>query len=87
MEKQKIRSKIKYRIIAPTHVIKEHEADFIMVPSIEGDVGIISKHAPLLANLRKGIIRIKNGESAEELDVKHGFVEVLDDLVTILVNE
>ncbi len=58
MDKHK--KKLKLKFISPTKLIKEQEADFIVIPAIDGDIGILPEHTPFLANIREGIVKIKD---------------------------
>jgi F-type H+-transporting ATPase subunit epsilon len=58
----------------------------IIAPAADGEVGILPHHAPLLTTLRPGELRIKRGAIEQALVVTGGFMEVLNDKVTILAD-
>jgi F-type H+-transporting ATPase subunit epsilon len=62
------------------------EAEFVVAPAASGEIGILPKHAPLMAQLRPGSVRIKvPGQAEEELIfVTGGVIEVQPDVVTVL---
>ena len=65
----------------------EGEADFILARSTIGELGVLPRHAPLLAVLAPGELRVdKTGGGSEVLFVGGGFMEVLPDRVTVLAD-
>jgi len=53
---------------------------------VEGDMGILPNHAPLLSSLRYGILRVRNGESEEIFTIAGGVIEVQPEIVTVLAD-
>jgi len=74
------------RIITPRGVKVDQKADMVIMRCLDGDMGFLPGHAPLAAVLGDGILRIKNGKEEEKLALFGGFVEVKDDVVTILTS-
>lgn len=60
------------------------DSTFVLAHGIEGDVGILSGHAPLLIALGVGPLKIERGEDAEYMLVDGGFLQVKDDKVIVL---
>ncbi len=62
-------------------------ASFLAAPSVDGELGILPRHAPLLAQLRPGELRIttESGE-VDEVFIKGGFLEVQPDRVFVLAD-
>lgn len=73
-------------VTAERKVTSEQDVDMVIAPGSEGDLGILPRHAPLLATLRPGVLRIKRGASEEQLAVSGGFVQVNQDRVLILAD-
>jgi F-type H+-transporting ATPase subunit epsilon len=57
----------------------------VTLPGINGSFQILENHAPLIANLGKGTLRIKNGNENAAFDVKGGLVEVVKNKIVVLV--
>ena len=55
------------------------------MPGIEGSFQVLNSHAPKIANLRKGIVVVKNQQKNEKLDENGGIVGVLNNKVIVLV--
>jgi F-type H+-transporting ATPase subunit epsilon len=73
------------RLVTPDRILVDEEADAVELPSKSGYLEVLYGHAPLLAELGVGEVRL-HGVSGGDQDyfVVWGFVEVLPDRVTIL---
>ncbi len=73
------------RVVSPEGVVVETEAEAVTVPSEAGSFGVLPRHAPLVALTDSGLLKASGGEGGDrEYLIHDGFVEVLDDTVTIL---
>src|SRR5262249_25101252 len=63
-------------IMTPERLVMQTQADSVIIPAAEGELGILPHHAPLLAQLEPGQIRLRQGEKLELFAVSGGFVEV-----------
>jgi F-type H+-transporting ATPase subunit epsilon len=78
---------IQVRVVSVERLLFEGEADFVRARSLEGELGILPRHSPLLAALAPGELRIdRTGGESEHLFVGGGFMEVLPDRVTVLAD-
>jgi F-type H+-transporting ATPase subunit epsilon len=66
--------------------VLSQEADFVLAPGSEGELGILPRHTPLLSPLRTGEVMVRNEGVEENLFVSGGFLEVLPDKVVILAD-
>jgi len=84
-------STVPFKLITPTAVAFEGEAELVIAVTTEGEEGILPKHAPFLAALRPGLLRAnvqRDGASARlEMATGEGFMQALPDRVTVLVDE
>ncbi len=71
-------------VISPERTIYEGEADMVVAPAWDGEVGILRHHAPMLALLGEGDVRIRLGTAEHRFFVSGGFLQVAEDAVTIL---
>jgi len=71
-------------LISPERTIYEGEADLVVAPAWDGEVGILRHHAPMLALLGEGDVRIRLGSAEHRFFVSGGFLQVAQDVVTIL---
>lgn len=82
---------IPFKLITPTKVMFDGDADLVIATTTEGEEGILAHHAPFLSALKPGVLRaniIENGAAKRlELATGEGFMQALPDQVTILVDE
>ena len=71
-------------IISPERTIFEGTADSVVAPAWDGEVGILRGHAPLMALLGSGDLRVWQAGKVEHFHVEGGFLQVVDDVVTVL---
>ena len=71
-------------VISPEQTVFEGRADGVVAPAWDGEIGILRGHAPLMAVLGTGEIRITHGGTVERFDVAGGFLQVADNVVTVL---
>jgi F-type H+-transporting ATPase subunit epsilon len=62
------------------------EADMVIAPGVEGEMGILPEHAALLTSLKLGEMRIKLGGAEDDLFISGGFMEVYNNVVTVLAD-
>jgi len=75
---------MKVSVISPERAIFEGDADSVVVPAWDGQLGVMRGHAPLLVLLGEGEMRITNGGVDQSFKISGGFMQVVDDVVTVL---
>ncbi len=75
---------IKLEVVVPDGLLFSGEVDEVTLPGAGGYLGILPQHAPLLSELRVGILSYRVGAEVTELFCRAGFAEVLADKVTVL---
>jgi F-type H+-transporting ATPase subunit epsilon len=73
-------------VTAERLVYSEEGVDEIIVPGVEGELGVLTLHAPLLTMIQPGVLRIVKGGDEVEMAITGGFIEVRDNRVTILAD-
>lgn len=76
---------MKVEILTPDKSLFQGEAEVLTLPGIEGSFQILDRHAPMIANLGKGTVMVKQQQKSEHFDVNGGLVEVLNNKVIVLV--
>lgn len=74
----------KVKVISPDRIFFEGEADLLELKTSEGDIGILAGHIPLTAIVAPGTMRITKDGEVKEAALLEGFVEILQDRVTVL---
>jgi F-type H+-transporting ATPase subunit epsilon len=67
-------------------VFEEPEADMVLIPASEGEMGVLPHHAPVLTTLGFGELVIRKGEAEERFAVYGGVVDVRPDKVVVLAD-
>jgi F-type H+-transporting ATPase subunit epsilon len=75
---------IRVSVISPERIIFEGEADQVVAPAWDGEVGILRNHAPFMVLLGPGELRISQRDTEERFYVSGGFLQVVDNVVTVL---
>jgi F-type H+-transporting ATPase subunit epsilon len=76
-------------LVTPDGAAYEGEAEMIIVPGQIGEIGVLARHAPLIATLRAGATRIHPGDGKDviEFATGPGFFQVLRDRAIALVDD
>lgn len=73
-------------VTAERLVYSEEGIDRLIVPGVEGELGVLTLHAPLLTMIQPGVMRIVKGGDEVDMAITGGFIEVRDNRVTILAD-
>ena len=71
-------------IVTPEARVYSDTIDTVVIPTVEGEVGILPGHIPLLAQVEHGELRVTKGAQTQWLAVGGGFVQVDGDKVSVL---
>lgn len=77
-------STFKFELVSPERVLMSADVDQVVVPGTEGDFTVLVGHAPVVATIRPGVIKVSQGTSAKQIFIRGGFAEVEPDRLTIL---
>ena len=75
---------LRVSIISPERVLYEGETESLVAPAFDGQVGILTSHAPMMTLLGRGELRLGAGASARRFNVDGGFLQVVDDQVRVV---
>ncbi len=79
-------SSIKLDIVTAERVVFSEDVDIVVAPGIEGQLGILPHHAPLMTILEPGELIARKGSDEFSLVVSGGFLEVRPDRVIVLAD-
>jgi F-type H+-transporting ATPase subunit epsilon len=71
-------------IVTPERLAYEDDVDMVMCPGIEGELGVLPHHAPLLTTLGVGELRIRKGGDEESFAIAGGFLQIRPDKVVVM---
>jgi F-type H+-transporting ATPase subunit epsilon len=79
---------LKVSVISPERVLYEGEATAVVAPAYDGEVGILTGHAPMMSLLGKGSLRISGGAgAASQFQIEGGFLQVVDNNVRVVTEK
>jgi len=73
-------------IVTPEATVFDEAVEFVAVPLYDGELGILPGRAPLIGRLGYGELRIRQGARTVQYYIDGGFVQVSDNVVSILTN-
>ena len=76
--------KIQLEVVTPERRVLSEPVDMVTVPGLGGELGILPGHTPLISQLQTGVLTYVQSGKSFQLHVSGGFVEVRDDLVSVL---
>lgn len=71
-------------VISPERTLFDGEATQVVAPAYDGEVGILTGHAPMMALLGRGTLRIASGGGERRFAVEGGFLQVVDNQVRVV---
>ena len=75
-------------LVSPERLLLARQVEMATIPAVEGEMGVLPGHSPMIVALRGGVIRVReNGAESERLFVAGGFAEVAPDRCTVLADE
>jgi len=76
--------KIQVEVVTPERRVLDEAVDLVTIPGLNGELGILPGHTPLISQLKTGILTYVQDGKSFQLHVSGGFVEVRDDHVSVL---
>ena len=74
-------------LVTPEGAAYEGEAEMLIVPGVSGEIGVLARHAPLVAMLKAGEIRIKSSGDWQAFAAGPGYFKVQQDRALVLVDD
>ena len=77
---------LRVSIISPERVLFEGDTDTVVAPAFDGEVGVLTSHAPMMTLLGRGELRLgaPGGPNTRRFSVEGGFMQVVDDQVRVV---
>ena len=70
-----IRDRFNYKLVTPEKIYLEGDAQMVVLPGAEGDLGVLPNHSNIITSLRPGIIKVTNSDQTQSLFVEEGFIK------------
>jgi F-type H+-transporting ATPase subunit epsilon len=74
-------------VISPERCVFEGEADAVVAPAFDGEVGILPRHAPFVTLLGEGRLTATAGSARRSFRVRGGFLQVVDDAIRVVTED
>jgi F-type H+-transporting ATPase subunit epsilon len=75
---------LKVSLISPEAMLYEGEVESVVAPAFDGEVGILTGHAPMMALLGRGVLRVGPPGGGTRFNVEGGFLQVADNQVRVV---
>ena len=79
--------KLNLEVVSPEKLVMSKSVDMVTISGTEGDFGILPGHAAIISSVRPGLLEIESDKEIEKMFISGGFIEVLNDKVSILATE
>jgi F-type H+-transporting ATPase subunit epsilon len=76
---------LQFEMISPEAPVLATPAEFVVLPALNGEMGVLPDHEPFLVQLREGEVRVTAGGSVKNYAVSGGFAEVRQNKVSLFV--
>ncbi len=77
----------KFELVSPERVLMSEEVEHVVLPGVEGDMGVLAGHSPFVVTLRPGVINVLGGDKPRKIYVKDGFAEFTPDTLNVLAEQ
>jgi F-type H+-transporting ATPase subunit epsilon len=77
---------IRCEIVSQDRMVYEGDADIVVLPGTDGEMGILPHHAPLLTTLKFGLIKVRVKGDEQVFTVAGGVAEIQPEIVTVLAD-
>lgn len=78
-----MKKRLALELVTPEKPALSEQADFVALPALEGEMGVLPGHAPFLVQLKPGEVRVRSGDQTRNFAVSGGFAEIQGDKVAI----
>ncbi len=74
-------------VVSPEAVLWSGEAGFVVARTVDGEIGVLAHHEPLMAALATGTVQIQTQAERVRVEVGGGFLQIIDNTVTVLADQ
>ncbi len=77
-------SDVQVVIVTPEKTALDMMADFVVLPLVDGEIGVLTGHSPMVGRLGFGEMRVRVGNQTDKYYVDGGFTQIADNVVSVL---
>ena len=74
-------------VVTPEKTALDRSCEFVTLPLIDGEAGVLPGHAPMIGRLAPGELRVREGGNDDAFYVDGGFVQINNDLISVLTGK
>ena len=78
---------MKIAVISPERTLYDGDATHVVAPAYDGELGILTGHAPMTTLLGRGTLRVMRGGDEQRFHIDGGFLQVVDDVVRVVTEK
>jgi F-type H+-transporting ATPase subunit epsilon len=78
---------LRVSVISPEASLFEGDASAVVAPAFDGEVGILTGHAPMMTLLGKGVLRVEGSSGQRTFSIEGGFLQVVKDQVRVVTEK
>lgn len=82
-----ISADLRFVVVTPERAVMDERVDFAALPMYDGELGVLPGRQPLIGRLGFGELRVDQGPKTLRWYVDGGFVQIRDDVVTVLTRK
>lgn len=82
----RLHERLRCQVVTPEKTLFDKTVDFVALPLLDGELGVLPGRTPLVGRLGYGELRTKTNESVDRYFLDGGFAQIRDNLVTILTS-
>jgi F-type H+-transporting ATPase subunit epsilon len=86
-QQDKLKGQVRLIVVTPEKAVFEGVGEMIVLPMIDGELGVLPGRAPIIGRLGSGELRLKAPAGITRFFVEAGFVQVRDNVVTVLTSK
>lgn len=79
-------AEFKLEVVSPEGSVLSENVEFVVLPAVDGEIGILANHAPLISALKIGVIRYTKDGQVAKIATSGGFVEVAHNKAVVLAD-
>lgn len=74
-------------VVTPETTALDQSVDYVAIPLLDGEAGVLPGHAPMIGRLGPGELRVRSGSKEDSYYVDGGFVQIADNVVSVLTGK
>jgi F-type H+-transporting ATPase subunit epsilon len=80
------KGRVRCIVVTPEKAVLDEHAEMVVLPMIDGELGVLAGRAPIIGRLGAGELRLKSGTTVKRFFIEAGFVQVRSNVVTVLTS-